>query len=132
MATATKKADKKVVARVTETAARQEAIKNALTMIEKDFGKGAIMKLGEKKVDHVPVIPTGILSLDRDVFSSFVKWCSDSTDTAASNAFSSNGTSKYDPRINVRDLPGNLSRSASSMPGARSMPVIWAEGTVSK
>ena len=64
MATATKKAEKKVVARVTETAARQEAIKNALTMIEKDFGKGAIMKLGEKKVDHVPVIPTGILSLD--------------------------------------------------------------------
>ena len=64
MATATKKAEKKVVARVTETAARQEAIKNALTMIEKDFGKGAVMKLGEKMVDHVPVIPTGILSLD--------------------------------------------------------------------
>ena len=64
MATATKKAEKKVVTRVTDTAARQEAIKNALTMIEKDFGKGAIMKLGEKKVDHVPVIPTGILSLD--------------------------------------------------------------------
>jgi len=33
-------------------------------MIEKDFGKGAVMKLGEQKVDHVPVIPTGILSLD--------------------------------------------------------------------
>ena len=61
---ATKKAEKKTVIRVVDTEARQEAIRNALTMIEKDFGKGAIMKLGEKKVDHVPVIPTGILSLD--------------------------------------------------------------------
>ena len=61
---ATKKAEKKVALRVIDTEARQEAIQNALGMIEKDFGKGAIMKLGEKKVDHMPVIPTGILSLD--------------------------------------------------------------------
>ena len=27
--------------------------------IEKDFGKGAIMKMSSKKVDEVPVIPSG-------------------------------------------------------------------------
>ncbi|MDE6150406.1 MAG: recombinase RecA, partial [Prevotella sp.] len=32
--------------------------------IEKDFGKGSIMKLGEQQVEKVDVIPTGSLSLD--------------------------------------------------------------------
>ena len=30
--------------------------------IEKDFGKGAIMKMSSKKVDEVPVIPSGSIS----------------------------------------------------------------------
>ena len=32
--------------------------------IEKDYGKGAIMKLGEKQVEKVEVIPTGSVGLD--------------------------------------------------------------------
>ena len=44
---------------------KEEALKNALKQIEKDFGKGAIMRLGDAAKDmNVEVIPTGILPLD--------------------------------------------------------------------
>ena len=33
-------------------------------VIEKDFGKGAIMKLGDKPAVSVETIPTGALALD--------------------------------------------------------------------
>ena len=33
--------------------------------IEKDFGKGAIMKMSSKKVDEVPVIPSGSITIDQ-------------------------------------------------------------------
>jgi len=36
----------------------------AVTQIERLFGKGSIMKLGEKGVEDVPVIPTGSIALD--------------------------------------------------------------------
>src|SRR5271168_4919814 len=39
-------------------------LKNALSAIEKQFGKGAIMQLGEKSADDIQGIPTGSLSLD--------------------------------------------------------------------
>jgi recombination protein RecA len=39
-------------------------LKNALAAIEKQFGKGAIMQLGERSVLDVPGISTGALSLD--------------------------------------------------------------------
>jgi recombination protein RecA len=40
------------------------AITAAVTAIEKQFGKGAIMPLGGAQVSEVPVIPTGSLALD--------------------------------------------------------------------
>ena len=44
---------------------RQEALENALKKIEKDFGKGSIMRLGDAKANmDIEVIPTGILPLD--------------------------------------------------------------------
>jgi len=39
-------------------------LKNALSQIEKQFGKGAIMQLGERDLADVPGISTGALSLD--------------------------------------------------------------------
>jgi len=39
-------------------------LKNALQAIERQFGKGAIMQMGEHAVTDVPAIPTGALSLD--------------------------------------------------------------------
>ncbi|MGN1200942.1 MAG: recombinase RecA [Candidatus Caccovivens sp.] len=44
--------------------AREEALEQALLKIEKDFGKGAIMKLGDSPYQKVDVIPTGCLTLD--------------------------------------------------------------------
>ena len=43
---------------------REEALEQALLKIEKDFGKGAIMKLGDRPYQKVEVIPTGCLTLD--------------------------------------------------------------------
>jgi len=41
-----------------------KALQSALSKIEKDFGKGSIMKLGDEQVENVEVIPTGSLGLD--------------------------------------------------------------------
>ncbi len=42
-----------------------KAVKEAITNIEKHFGKGAIMALGERRAEQVPAIATGCPSLDR-------------------------------------------------------------------
>ena len=43
---------------------RGRALKLAIEKIEKDFGKGAIMRLGDKTTVNVDAIPTGALALD--------------------------------------------------------------------
>ena len=43
---------------------RERALNTALSQIEKDFGKGAVMRLGENVKMNVEHIPTGSLSLD--------------------------------------------------------------------
>jgi recombination protein RecA len=43
---------------------RTQALDQALAQVEKQFGKGAIMRLGENHVADVEVIPTGCLSID--------------------------------------------------------------------
>jgi recombination protein RecA len=47
-----------------ETGNKAKAIDMAVTQIERLFGKGAIMKLGEKPVEDVPVVSTGSIALD--------------------------------------------------------------------
>ena len=47
-----------------EEANRTKALDMAVTQIEKMFGKGSIMKLGEKGAEEIPVISTGSLTLD--------------------------------------------------------------------
>lgn len=47
-----------------EVSGRNKAIESAVAQIEKQFGKGSIMKLGGKEKIDVDVIPTGSLSLD--------------------------------------------------------------------
>ena len=44
--------------------AHDKELKNTLAQIEKQFGKGAIMQLGQGKAEDVLGIPTGALSLD--------------------------------------------------------------------
>src|SRR5207247_6730091 len=43
---------------------RARAIEAALAQIDKQFGKGSIMRLGSREKIDVPAIPTGSLSLD--------------------------------------------------------------------
>ena len=45
-------------------AERLKALQAAMAKIEKDFGKGSIMKLGDEHVANVDVIPTGSIGLD--------------------------------------------------------------------
>src|SRR3989339_1016272 len=43
---------------------KEKALELALSQIEKEYGKGAIMRLGESPHQKVEVIPTGIIGLD--------------------------------------------------------------------
>ena len=61
---AKEKTTKGTVISITDKEARAKALENALGKIEKDFGKGSVMKLGENKAQKVEVIPTGSLSVD--------------------------------------------------------------------
>ncbi len=47
-----------------DTAARQRAIDAALSQMDKQFGKGAVLRLGSRNVLPVTVIPSGSISLD--------------------------------------------------------------------
>lgn len=46
------------------SAEKLKALQLAMAKIDKDFGKGAIMRLGEDKVDDIAVIPTGSVGLN--------------------------------------------------------------------
>lgn len=54
-------ADKKIDKKAED---RKKALETALTQIEKDFGKGAVMRLGQNTNMNVEAISTGSLSLD--------------------------------------------------------------------
>ena len=47
------------------SADKEKALESAMAQVERQFGKGAIMKLGSKEVMDVPVISTSSLSLDK-------------------------------------------------------------------
>jgi recombination protein RecA len=44
---------------------RSKAIDSAMSQIERQFGKGSIMKLGSRPIVEVPVISTGSIALDK-------------------------------------------------------------------
>jgi len=48
----------------TERSEKNKAIEAALAQIEKQFGKGSIMRLGERKVEDVPAISTTSIGID--------------------------------------------------------------------
>lgn len=43
---------------------KQKDLKDTLSLIEKQYGKGSVMQLGQIDNTKIPVIPTGIMSLD--------------------------------------------------------------------
>ena len=46
------------------TQGKLKALQQAMAKIEKDFGKGSIMKLGDEKIENIEVIPTGSIALN--------------------------------------------------------------------
>ena len=61
---ATKKAAEKSVG-IEKNENKQKALEMALAQIEKNYGKGAVMRLGQNMNMHVDAIPTGSVALDR-------------------------------------------------------------------
>jgi recombination protein RecA len=47
-----------------DTAERNKAVEQAISQIERQFGRGSIMKMSDDNVISVPAIPTGSLALD--------------------------------------------------------------------
>lgn len=43
---------------------KQDALLNAMKQIEKQYGKGSIMKLGDEADRHIEIVPSGSMSLD--------------------------------------------------------------------
>ena len=59
------KADKKKTAEVSaDRSERQKALDMAMAQIEKQYGKGSIMRLGENTKMNVDAVPTGSIALD--------------------------------------------------------------------
>lgn len=56
--------EKNLVPSSASNEAKQEALKRALNALNKEFGRGTIMKMGEKPNIQVDVVSTGILELD--------------------------------------------------------------------
>ena len=46
------------------TSEKLKALQAAMDKIEKNFGKGSIMRMGSQEVEHIDVIPTGSISLN--------------------------------------------------------------------
>ena len=61
---ASKNTQTKTAVRLVEEEAKQKALKTAMEHIEKQFGKGAVMRLGENAAMSVEHIKTGSLMLD--------------------------------------------------------------------
>ena len=61
---AKKKEKKLAVGRIGDSDEKKKALNAALQHLEKDFGAGAIMRLGDDKIEDVEVIPTGSIGLD--------------------------------------------------------------------
>jgi recombination protein RecA len=58
------KETKETASQKAEAAEKAKALDSALVQIEKQFGKGAVMKLNADAMREIPVISTGALSLD--------------------------------------------------------------------
>ena len=58
------KKEEKKEEQLTPQEQKMKALQAALAKIEKDFGKGSIMKMGDEKIENVEVIPTGSIGLN--------------------------------------------------------------------
>ena len=62
---ATEKTKKRILKEASDSrTAKLSALQSAMSKIEKDYGRGAIMRLGDNAVEQVEVIPTGSVGLN--------------------------------------------------------------------
>lgn len=54
----------RLASNITKDPKKQKALEAAMEQIERQFGKGAIMRLGQSELEDIEAIPTGSLSLD--------------------------------------------------------------------
>lgn len=59
-----KESEEKLSPEQKEKEAKLKALQSALDKIEKEFGKGTVMKMGDKPIEQIPVIRSGSISLD--------------------------------------------------------------------
>ena len=57
-------AKKEETEQLTPQQEKMKALQAAMSKIEKDFGKGSIMRMGDEKIENVEVIPTGSIGLN--------------------------------------------------------------------
>ena len=55
---------KKTITVASSASEKLKALQSAMSKIEKDFGKGSIMKMGDQQIEHVEVVPSGSIGLD--------------------------------------------------------------------
>lgn len=55
---------KDAIQRLTDPSDKLKALRSAMEKIEKNFGKGSIMKLGEENIENIEVVPTGSIGLN--------------------------------------------------------------------
>jgi recombination protein RecA len=57
-------AKKQETEQLTPQQEKMKALQAAMSKIEKDYGKGSIMRMGDEKIENVDVIPTGSIGLN--------------------------------------------------------------------
>ena len=57
-------AKKEETEQLTPQQEKMKALQAAMSKIDKDFGKGSIMRMGDEKIENVEVIPTGSIGLN--------------------------------------------------------------------
>ena len=58
------KKEQEGVGALTPQQEKMKALQAAMQKMEKDFGKGSIMRMGDEQIEHVDVIPTGSIALN--------------------------------------------------------------------
>ena len=85
------KKEKEKVEEIKDKEAKAQALKLALQRLEKSFGKGTVMRLGDKVAEKVEVIPSGSLGLDiaaPDFIASPISFCAFGAGAATSSSSS--------------------------------------------
>ena len=99
---------------------RQKALDTALAQIDRQFGKGSIMRLGDESAQKVKVIPTGSVALDVALGIGGLREAASLRSTARNPPVHSNRRPPCGS--NVRRLAASLASSMRSTPSTRPTP----------